>query len=196
MINSTHVKAHRSAAGGKGGRKTGYWPLAWRAQHEIFRASPDAKGRLDRNPSNWVTRARLTARQASDPQGKPTRASARRRRRCAAETNCARTRTPPNQIGPTQTARTEGTRSASQNASTRLHSHIESAFDRLKFTAVSRFAGEEAGAKLPRICLPCRSPCMVDLIGSDSSCPNSEVRIIVRPAGLRTPEPKDTSQLR
>jgi transposase len=37
MIDSTHVKAHRSAAGGKGGAETGYWPLAWRAQHEDSR---------------------------------------------------------------------------------------------------------------------------------------------------------------
>jgi len=31
MIDSTHVKAHRSAAGGKRGeQKQGCWPLAWR----------------------------------------------------------------------------------------------------------------------------------------------------------------------
>ena len=34
MIDSTRVKAHRSAAGGKGGAETGCWPLARRAQHE------------------------------------------------------------------------------------------------------------------------------------------------------------------
>jgi transposase len=34
MIDSTHIKVHRSAAGGRGGAKTGYWPLARRAQHE------------------------------------------------------------------------------------------------------------------------------------------------------------------
>src|SRR5882724_1486066 len=34
MIDSTHVKAHRSAAGGKGGAETGCWPLARRAQHK------------------------------------------------------------------------------------------------------------------------------------------------------------------
>jgi hypothetical protein len=37
MIDSTHVKAHRSAAGGKGGGEAGYWPLARRAQHEDSR---------------------------------------------------------------------------------------------------------------------------------------------------------------
>src|SRR5580693_8716072 len=37
MIDSTHVKAHRSAAGGKGGRKSRLWPLARRAQHEDTR---------------------------------------------------------------------------------------------------------------------------------------------------------------
>jgi transposase len=37
MIDSTHVKAHRSAAGGKGGAEAGRWPLAWRAQHEDSR---------------------------------------------------------------------------------------------------------------------------------------------------------------
>jgi len=37
MIDSTHVKAHRSAAGGKGGAKAGCWPLARRAQHEDSR---------------------------------------------------------------------------------------------------------------------------------------------------------------
>ena len=37
MINSTHVKAHRSAAGGKGGTEAGCWPLARRAQHEDTR---------------------------------------------------------------------------------------------------------------------------------------------------------------
>ena len=31
MIDSTHVKAHRSAAGGKGGAEAGCWPLARRA---------------------------------------------------------------------------------------------------------------------------------------------------------------------
>jgi transposase len=34
MIDSTHIKAHRSASGGKGGAETGDWPLARRAQHE------------------------------------------------------------------------------------------------------------------------------------------------------------------
>ncbi len=34
MIDSTHVKAHRSAGGGKGGAAPGDWPLARRAQHE------------------------------------------------------------------------------------------------------------------------------------------------------------------
>ena len=37
MIDSTHVKAHRSAAGGKGGAEAGCWPLARRAQHEDTR---------------------------------------------------------------------------------------------------------------------------------------------------------------
>ena len=34
MIDSTHVKAHRSASGGKGGAETGDWPLSRGAQHE------------------------------------------------------------------------------------------------------------------------------------------------------------------
>ena len=34
MIDFTHIKAHRSAAGGKGGAEAGYWPLARRAKHE------------------------------------------------------------------------------------------------------------------------------------------------------------------
>ena len=34
MIDSTHIKAHRSASGGKGGAKTGDWTLARRAQYE------------------------------------------------------------------------------------------------------------------------------------------------------------------
>ena len=34
MIDSTHIKAHRSAAGGKGGAKSGDRTLAWRAQYE------------------------------------------------------------------------------------------------------------------------------------------------------------------
>jgi len=34
MIDSTHVKAHRSASAGKGGAKAGCWPLARTAQHE------------------------------------------------------------------------------------------------------------------------------------------------------------------
>jgi hypothetical protein len=34
MIDSTHIKAHRPAAGGKGGAEAGYWSLAPRAQHE------------------------------------------------------------------------------------------------------------------------------------------------------------------
>ena len=37
MIDSTHVKAHRSAAGGKGGAEASCRPLAWRAQHEDTR---------------------------------------------------------------------------------------------------------------------------------------------------------------
>ena len=37
MINSTHVKAHRSAAGGKGGAEAGCWPFARRAQHKDSR---------------------------------------------------------------------------------------------------------------------------------------------------------------
>jgi transposase len=34
MIDSTHIKTHRSAAGGKGGAETGDWPLTRRAQYE------------------------------------------------------------------------------------------------------------------------------------------------------------------
>jgi len=34
MIDSTHIKAHRSASGGKGGAETGDRPLSRRAQHE------------------------------------------------------------------------------------------------------------------------------------------------------------------
>ena len=34
MIDSTHIKAHRSASGGKGGAETGDWPLTRRAQYE------------------------------------------------------------------------------------------------------------------------------------------------------------------
>jgi transposase len=34
MIDSTHVKAHRSASGGKGGAKSGDRALAWRTQYE------------------------------------------------------------------------------------------------------------------------------------------------------------------
>jgi Transposase DDE domain len=45
MIDFTHVKAHRSAAGGKGGRRSDYWPLARRA-HAKIHALADAKGRL------------------------------------------------------------------------------------------------------------------------------------------------------
>ena len=45
MINSTHVKAHRSASGGKGGSKSRLWPLARRAQQKIH-ALADARGRL------------------------------------------------------------------------------------------------------------------------------------------------------
>ena len=43
MIDSTHVKAHRSAAGGKGGRKSRLWVVrAARRLHEILRRiSPD-----------------------------------------------------------------------------------------------------------------------------------------------------------
>src|SRR5215471_4011077 len=37
MIDSTHVKAHRSASGGKGGTETGRWPLARRTQREDTR---------------------------------------------------------------------------------------------------------------------------------------------------------------
>ena len=45
MIDSTHIKAHRSASGGKGGAETGDRPLARRPQHENPAVS-DAKGRL------------------------------------------------------------------------------------------------------------------------------------------------------
>ena len=45
MIDSTHIKAHRSAAGGKGGAEAGYWPLARRAKHEDL-CTHTAKGRL------------------------------------------------------------------------------------------------------------------------------------------------------
>ena len=45
MIDSTHVKAHRSAAGGKGGEEAGCWPLARRRNTKIH-ALADAKGRL------------------------------------------------------------------------------------------------------------------------------------------------------
>ena len=45
MIDFTHVKAHRSAAGGKGGAEAGCWPLARRAQHEDTRTRR-SKGRL------------------------------------------------------------------------------------------------------------------------------------------------------
>jgi hypothetical protein len=45
MIDSTHVKAHRSASGGKGGAEAGCWPLARKAQHEDPRTRR-SKGRL------------------------------------------------------------------------------------------------------------------------------------------------------
>jgi transposase len=45
MIDSTHVKAHRSAAGGKGGAKTGCWLLARGAQHEDPGTSQMLKGK-------------------------------------------------------------------------------------------------------------------------------------------------------
>ena len=44
MIDSTHVKAHRSAAGGKGGRKSRLWAV--RAEGATRRSIADAKGRL------------------------------------------------------------------------------------------------------------------------------------------------------
>ena len=45
MINSTYIKAHRSAAGAKGGTETGCWLLARWAKRKIH-ALADAKGRL------------------------------------------------------------------------------------------------------------------------------------------------------
>jgi len=34
MLDSTYIKAHRSASGGKGGAKSGDWSVAKRPQHE------------------------------------------------------------------------------------------------------------------------------------------------------------------
>ena len=34
FIDSSTGKAHRSAAGGKGGRGAGHWPIAWRSHYE------------------------------------------------------------------------------------------------------------------------------------------------------------------
>ena len=55
MIDSTHVKAHRSASGGKGGAKTGDWPLTRRAQYEDPRTGrcsrPSSFRPPDRRPS-------------------------------------------------------------------------------------------------------------------------------------------------
>ena len=42
----THIKAHRSAAGGKGGTEAGCWPLSRGGRNTKIHALADAKGRL------------------------------------------------------------------------------------------------------------------------------------------------------
>lgn len=45
LIDSTTAKAHRSAAGGKGGRRPGHRPLTWRPRHQIHLVT-DGLGRI------------------------------------------------------------------------------------------------------------------------------------------------------
>ena len=53
----------------------------------------------------------------------------------------------------------------------KLRWRIESAFKQVEGLPPYRNSLRQAGAKLPRICLPCRSPCMVDLMSLNPSVP-------------------------
>ena len=53
MIDSTHVKAHRSASGGKGGAETGDRPLARRAQYEDPRTGRCSRPSSFLPPDRW-----------------------------------------------------------------------------------------------------------------------------------------------
>ena len=69
LIDSSAVKAHRSAAGGKGGEKSGHRPLAWRAHDQDPCADrfsmPSARFHADRRPSRGLYRCRSAARPSS-----------------------------------------------------------------------------------------------------------------------------------
>jgi transposase len=56
MIDSTHIKAHRSASGGKGGAETGDWPLTRRAQMSAMLpgVSRNARGRPRPSLMAWI----------------------------------------------------------------------------------------------------------------------------------------------
>ena len=62
QIDSTHVKAHRSASGGKGGAEAGCWPFARRAQHTsthyCWNMSRDSRA----EPFVWTTTRVLQGR--------------------------------------------------------------------------------------------------------------------------------------
>ena len=69
LIDSSAVKAHRSAAGGKGGEKSGHWPLAKRSHDQDPRADrcsmAPAHFPADRRPGRGLQRWRGAARPSS-----------------------------------------------------------------------------------------------------------------------------------
>ena len=75
MIDSTHVKAHRSAAGGKGGRKIRLWAVRAEGATRRFMHSQMLKGG---HSADGRRSARLPDRRAPDPQSEATPAPARR----------------------------------------------------------------------------------------------------------------------
>ena len=68
MIDSTHVKAHRSASGGKGGSRTGCWPSRGGRNTKIH-ALADANGCSATRPTTVLNCA------TSCPNAEPSRSS-------------------------------------------------------------------------------------------------------------------------
>jgi transposase len=64
LIDSSHVKAHRSAAGGKGGFCSSNWPVAWRA-HDQDPHRQRWKGAALRVPAHTRERCRHLGRAAA-----------------------------------------------------------------------------------------------------------------------------------
>ena len=167
MINSTHVKAHRSAAGGKGGRQKQAVGRSRGGRNTKIHALADAKGRLiaillTGGEAHDCPVAERLIRRVTPPKhmlGDKAYDSAELRER---------TRRARNQAGHSQPQQQEAAVQL-QQAPLQAALAYRERVQQVEGLQAHRHPIRQAGAKLPGLCLPCRSPCMVDLMSLDPS---------------------------